>query len=174
MRRNIISLFTEPKSWLAKGNLEFTELLLMCHCQREFAEGEIQKRYTATQADYKSTRVAQVVLIGIMSQLTAALVLSLAFHVVVAICAIATLLIVAATGFLKTKKRSEILLENMNGCYAWLFYEVLHPVDYEIPSEIIAAFEKFCESNRKQPVVEERKFRQMITGFGYTITTIEN
>jgi hypothetical protein len=172
--KTALRVFVLPKDWRAKGNMLFDELFLLCHSQKEIAEDEIQRRQAVAWNDYQSVRKAQITLIGIMSQLAAAFSISLVFHVTITVYASAILFVIMAMGLVRTQMRGEILRENMNGCYAWLFYEILHPTHYEMPAEMVSAFEEFCERSDKQSAIEEKKFNRIINGFGYSIITVNN
>lgn len=174
MENSIIRLFTRPKSWRAKGNLEFEELLLLCLFQKPIAEPEILKRHAATRKDYQSAGKTQVILMGIMSQLAAALIALLVLHLTVAVCTVAASLSAPVTLLILANKRARVLWDNMNDCYAWLLREILHPTACEIPPDIAAGFGNFCGKNDEPPARVDQKLKRMITGFGYTITTIEN
>jgi len=174
MKNNIIRLFTKPKKWNAKGNMEFDELFSLCSDHPAIGEDEVVSRHSFWYAEYLSVKRAQVVLINVMALLVAALAMWFVLYNAIVLCITSTMLIAVATGLTLTMQRAEIIEDTMRSCYAYLFHEVLHPTDFEISDELVAAFEHFCEKEHKEKAIEDKKFRRMITGFGYSISTIAN
>jgi hypothetical protein len=174
VENKLIRLFIQPKSWRAKGNLEFEELLLLSLHQPEMAEPEIRKRLSLTSASYLSAIKAQITMVSILTQLTGALLVLFERHYVLLGCTDAVLLSVIIILLIQVSKRAEILWNNMNDCYSWLLNEILHPTEYELSPEMKSAFIVFCKKADHQLIKRDKKFRRIIRGFGYTITTIEN
>lgn len=172
--KTVTRIFTRPKDWKAKGNMEFDELLLLALFHKEVAEKEICNRFNHWYREYCALRIA---ITTIAAPLFALVIISCAeWHDITLLCISAVLASLLITCMYLMQRRARAIDDKLLHCYYWIIAEVLRPnnnVEYE-HKNIEDVFIRKLPALEKQERKAERKFKRLVRSFGYTEETISN
>ncbi len=167
-------MFTLPKDWKAKGNMEFDELLFLATTHKELAEMEICTRFNYWYREYCQLRIVITYMAAILFALIITCYLE-RYNITILSTAI-VLAIVFVTCMYLIQRRARAIDDKLLHCYYWIIAEVLRPNKYVAHEHKI--IEDVFVKNLPALEVEERKadkkFKRFLHNFGYTVETISN
>ena len=172
--KTAIRIFSRPKDWKAKGNMEFDELLFLATTHKELAEMEICTRFNYWYREYCQLRIIITYTAAILFTLIITCYLE-RYNITILSTAM-VLAIVFVTCMYLIQRRATAIDDKLLHCYYWIIAEVLRPnnyVEYE-HKKIEDAFVKNLPALEEGECKADKKFKRFVHSFGYTVETISN
>ena len=167
-------MFTLPKDWKAKGNMEFDELLFLATTHKELAEMEICTRFNYWYGEYCQLRIVITYMAAILFALIIACYLE-RYNITILSVALVLAIVFVSSMYLM-QRRVRAIDDKLLHCYYWIIAEVLCPnnyVEYE-HKKIEDAFVKNIPAHEEEERKADKKFKRFVHSFGYTVETISN